>query len=725
MDTLTTLNQIDNNNKWINNIKLINVDYNEYYNIDIKFNENHIKIISDCNKYCYFESKNLNVININLLFIFNIKDKSFLNIFKYLDNINTDDNNKIIYDDKYNFYNNLEEKIKYKINYELVKFESKKNINSNNFKIIIPSKLLLNEHQIYSLILNEIIKINSNFTYDHYIYPFENNIYDLRLRLFFKNSNILKDYLEIKITIDSKLYPFYPPKMEILYPKVDIKLILSFLNLNIFKLENWNFNISLEWLTVNIHQQLEPIIDNYIFVDNIINPFEYLLIKLNNLTKNISYDNIIKFDIPKIIKTNNNKLYWNSGTGYGNDSSPKWDIQNFIKEREQINIEIIQILKEINNNINIDNMNYIVNSYLLDYIINETNGINLLNIEKENIIFNEIFIILNQLYNIISREINLFSNFIQNIVNNFKNIVNDILVFCNDDNKNIIDIYNIYNDLLQNLVIQNNEIIYKDEPLSKQLDYENTMKKLQFSIFDELLETHKYYKEKNNKIESKSLNRIITEISSFKSGLPLNYDSTIFLQICTNHINFITFIITGPKDTPYEHGIYEFHAYFPVNYPNKEPQVLLITTGNGTVRFNPNLYNSGKVCLSLLGTWSGSGGESWNPKTSTFLQVLVSIQSLILVDEPYFNEPGHERSINTEQGKKRSLEYNENIIINNIKYAIIEQIKNPPKGYEIIIMEHFKRKKEDIINKINYWITNYSKNKIVLTDLLNEFITLV
>jgi len=31
----------------------------------------------------------------------------------------------------------------------------------------------------------------------------------------------------------------------------------------------------------------------------------------------------------------------------------------------------------------------------------------------------------------------------------------------------------------------------------------------------------------------------------------------------------------------------------------------LTTTGNGAIRFNPNLYNWGKVCLSLLGTWRG------------------------------------------------------------------------------------------------------------------------
>ena len=66
----------------------------------------------------------------------------------------------------------------------------------------------------------------------------------------------------------------------------------------------------------------------------------------------------------------------------------------------------------------------------------------------------------------------------------------------------------------------------------------------------------------------------------------------------------------------------------------------LQTTGYGAVRFNPNLYNCGKVCLSLLGTWQGAQNETWDPKTSTLLQVLVSIQSLIFVPQPYFNEPG-------------------------------------------------------------------------------------
>ena len=47
------------------------------------------------------------------------------------------------------------------------------------------------------------------------------------------------------------------------------------------------------------------------------------------------------------------------------------------------------------------------------------------------------------------------------------------------------------------------------------------------------------------------------------------------------------------------------------------------------------------MCLSLLGTWSGPG---WDPVRSTLLQVLVSVQALIMVDEPFFNEPGYQVS---------------------------------------------------------------------------------
>lgn len=43
------------------------------------------------------------------------------------------------------------------------------------------------------------------------------------------------------------------------------------------------------------------------------------------------------------------------------------------------------------------------------------------------------------------------------------------------------------------------------------------------------------------------------------------------------------------------------------------------------------------------------------------VQVLVSIQSLILVDEPYFNEPGFEATMHTPTGREQNKRYNLNI----------------------------------------------------------------
>lgn len=96
------------------------------------------------------------------------------------------------------------------------------------------------------------------------------------------------------------------------------------------------------------------------------------------------------------------------------------------------------------------------------------------------------------------------------------------------------------------------------------------------------------------------------------------------------------------------------------------------------LRINPNLYNSGKVCLSLLGTWSGSREENWRPGKSNMLQVLLSIQGLILNAEPYYNEPGYERHNNRRHGKHQSKNYSENALLLSLK-TMLYTMRNPPK----------------------------------------------
>ena len=165
--------------------------------------------------------------------------------------------------------------------------------------------------------------------------------------------------------------------------------------------------------------------------------------------------------------------------------------------------------------------------------------------------------------------------------------------------------------------------------------------------------------------------------------------------------------------------------FLPETYPKKYPQVQFLTTGYGKVRFNPNLYSCGKVCLSLLGTWQG---ESWT-ENSTMLQLLVSIQSLILIEEPYYNEPGHTTYYNTETGLKNSTNYNKKIEIANIHYPIIDTIKTIKSSYpefEEIVNTHFKLKKEDIIKKSEQLkLTNLSITESLinnLKDTLNSII---
>merc|ERR1719154_130124 len=144
-----------------------------------------------------------------------------------------------------------------------------------------------------------------------------------------------------------------------------------------------------------------------------------------------------------------------------------------------------------------------------------------------------------------------------------------------------------------------------------------------------------------------------------------------------------------------------------------------------TVRFNPNLYQDGKVCLSLLGTWDGAQGEHWNQHTSTILQVLISIQSLILCPEPYYNEPGFERKYGTECCLAHSAKYNEEVLKNNLRYAISDAIKCPPVGFEEAVNIHFYLKSHQLIKELLVQSEGKSKDlKKLVSQVTQELLNI-
>ncbi|XP_055907013.1 baculoviral IAP repeat-containing protein 6 isoform X1 [Eupeodes corollae] len=263
-----------------------------------------------------------------------------------------------------------------------------------------------------------------------------------------------------------------------------------------------------------------------------------------------------------------------------------------------------------------------------------------------------------------------------------------------------------------------------EKPLSKSIEerYLGVMKKMQFDSYEMIVESEKngfrfaisHHFEKmvhkaGDRYHPSRVKRLAQEAVTLSTSLPLSYSSSVFVRCDTDRLDIMKVLITGPADTPYANGCFEFDVFFPPDYPNLPMLINLETNGRHSVRFNPNLYNDGKVCLSVLNTWHGRPEEKWNAQTSSFLQVLVSIQSLILVPEPYFNEPGFERSRGTPSGTHSSREYNSNIYKACVRWAMLEQIRNPSPCFKEVIHTHFWVKRHEICAQIEGWIEELSK----------------
>jgi hypothetical protein len=77
--------------------------------------------------------------------------------------------------------------------------------------------------------------------------------------------------------------------------------------------------------------------------------------------------------------------------------------------------------------------------------------------------------------------------------------------------------------------------------------------------------------------------------------------------------------------------------------------------------------------------------------------VLLSIQAIIMSEEVYFNEPGFEGEQGTEEGEKKNEAYSNIVRYGNVKFAMLENLKNPPKGFESVIRRHFYLKKDEVL----------------------------
>jgi ubiquitin-protein ligase len=190
--------------------------------------------------------------------------------------------------------------------------------------------------------------------------------------------------------------------------------------------------------------------------------------------------------------------------------------------------------------------------------------------------------------------------------------------------------------------------------------------------------------------------RVIKDIE--RAQEPLMQQQGIWYEMDESNITKGLALIKGPPDTPYEGSLLLFSVHFPHDYPFSPPKVLFLTS-DGQTRFHPNLYVEGKVCLSILGTYSG---PSWSG-TQSLSSVLLSILGL-LDTNPLAHEPAYVNGTLLDDRHKNYADFVEHQMVQLMISQINQFEKNPSKSlwapFEDIVNEQLPLLKTTLAKKI-------------------------
>ncbi|XP_029706072.1 (E3-independent) E2 ubiquitin-conjugating enzyme UBE2O [Takifugu rubripes] len=218
-----------------------------------------------------------------------------------------------------------------------------------------------------------------------------------------------------------------------------------------------------------------------------------------------------------------------------------------------------------------------------------------------------------------------------------------------------------------------------------------------FSVLEWAPDTHSFKKMEFQPAEAKKFfSTVRKEMALLATSLP----DGIMVKTFEDRMDLFSALIKGPTRTPYEDGLFLFDIQLPNIYPAAPPLFRYLSQCSG--RLNPNLYDNGKVCVSLLGTWIGKGTERWTSKSS-LLQVLISIQGLILVNEPYYNEAGFDSDRGLQEGYENSRCYNEMALIKMVQ-SMTQLLQNPVEVFKQEIQEHFAVSGWRLLHRLEAWL---------------------
>lgn len=191
---------------------------------------------------------------------------------------------------------------------------------------------------------------------------------------------------------------------------------------------------------------------------------------------------------------------------------------------------------------------------------------------------------------------------------------------------------------------------------------------------------------------SHTIKRLVKDVTDIYKH-PLTEQGIYYVHDEDNMYNGYAMII-GPPDTIYRHGFYLFSFTFTNAYPYKPPKVTFCTN-NGVVRFHPNLYRDGKVCLSVLNTWKGESWTSCQSIRTILLTLLTLFDNKPFLHEPGIKESNHEMKL-----------YNDIITYWNIRFSHMKiyemQFESTMAPFTI-----FKKDMKDYIIKNKDTITEY------------------
>ena len=206
----------------------------------------------------------------------------------------------------------------------------------------------------------------------------------------------------------------------------------------------------------------------------------------------------------------------------------------------------------------------------------------------------------------------------------------------------------------------------------------NSSRWSRFEVLEEAPRDHAFIMDHYTPPKAAYFKRLQKEFKVLQTSLP----DSILVRTYEDRSDLLRVLIVGSEGTPYEDAPFVIDFLLKSTYPQEPPVAHFHSWTNGSGRVSPNLYEEGKVCLSVLGTWSGQAeSESWSPTKSSLLQVFVSIQGLVLVREPWFTEPAYEKLKGTEEGEVNSRLYSEKAFI-LARGFVRRALKSPPSGLE-------------------------------------------